>query len=379
MNKIKYIGYFDTNENSAENRNFTLSATNKMTYIISVLNKIGYNVEIISASETRNKRGCSGKTVKISEAETLKLFRTFRWGNKINKFISVYSMKIIMFFHLMMNIQRNDTVIVYHSLAYINTFKLLKKIKKFNLILEVEEIYADVVNSDKYRKKEYKYFKYADAYIFPTELLHDKINADNKPYTIIYGTYQVEPDRDCKFNDGKIHCVYAGIFDMKKSGSVVAVSEFLDENYQIHIIGFGTDKDKNILLKNIKESSRKSDCVITFDGLKTGEEYIKYIQSCDIGLSTQNSNAMYNNTSFPSKVLSYMANGLRVVSVKIQTLEASAINDYLYYYESDNPQKIAEAVKNVNLNDKYDSREIISELDIHFTQNIKILLEKFGD
>jgi hypothetical protein len=378
MKKIKYIGYYDIQENAAENRNYALSAANKMTYIISALAKIGYNVDIISASETRNNQGYPGKTIKIDDTTNLKLFKTFKLGNKLNKFISIISLKVFLILYLMINIKRNESVILYHSLAYLSIFKFLKKIKKFNLILEVEEVYADVINSDKYRKKEYDYFKYADAYIFPTELLNDKINTDNKPYTIIYGTYQVEPDRECKFNDGKIHCVYAGIFDPEK-GSIAAADTalYLNNNYHVHIIGFGNERDKNNLINKIEEISRSGKCTITYDGIKSGEDYIRFIQSCDIGFCTQNIDTMYNETSFPSKVLSYMSNGLRVVSVRIKALETSAVNDYLYYYENNTPEAIAETVKNISLNDGYDSRKLIKELDTKFTKDLNIMIRNF--
>jgi len=379
MKKIKYVGYYDIQGNAAENRNYALSATNKMTYIISALAKIGYNIDIISASETKNNQGYPGKTIKIDDTTNLKLFKTFKLGNKLNKFISIISLKVFLILHLMINIKRNESVILYHSLAYLSIFKFLKKIKKFNLILEVEEVYADVINSDKYRKKEYDYFKYADAYIFPTELLNDKINTDNKPYTIIYGTYQVEPDRDCKFNDGKIHCVYAGTFQPEKGGSSAAVdtAQYLNGDYHIHIIGAGSEKDERALLEHINEISNKTECTLTFDGLKSGDEYTKFIQSCDIGFSTQNPNGMYNDTSFPSKVLSYMANGLRVVSVRIKALETSAVNDYLYYYENNTPEAIAETVKNISLNDGYHSRKLIKELDTKFTKDLNIIIRNF--
>ena len=107
----------------------------------------------------------------------------------------------------------------------------------------------------------------------------------------------------------------------------------------------------------------------------SGEEYIKFIQSCDIGLSTQNPNAAFNETSFPSKVLSYMANGLRVVSIKIEVLKSSAVNELLYYYDINNPEAIANAIKGVDMSSLYDSRERIKELDKKFREEIKNLLE----
>ena len=70
---------------------------------------------------------------------------------------------------------------------------------------------------------------------------------------VIYGTYNVEKQIANKFDDGKIHCVYAGTFDPRKGGmSAVNAAKFLDEKYHIHILGFGTEKDKKLLIIKIK-------------------------------------------------------------------------------------------------------------------------------
>ena len=50
---------------------------------------------------------------------------------------------------------------------------------------------------------------------------------------------------------------------------------------------------------------------------------LKFIQKCQIGLCTQNIDAAFNTTSFPSKILSYMSNGLEVVGVNIAAIKNS--------------------------------------------------------
>lgn len=376
MDKIKYIAYYDSIENKNENRNYVLAATNKIDYIISALNNAGYEVEIVSASGTKNKHGYKGKTIDLDKRNHLKLFRTFRYGNKINRIISILSMKVFLLLYIITHTKKNESIIVYHSLGYASLLCLARKLKRFKLILEVEEIYADVNGREKDRKKEYRIFELADAFIFPTELLNDKLNNKGRPYTIIHGTYKTEPDRKCKFNDGKIHCIYAGTFDPRKGGVTAAASAaaHLDKNYHIHILGFGSEKEKKMLQEQIDELSKTCECTVTFDGLKSGEEYIRFLQSCDIGLSTQNPDAAFNGTSFPSKILSYMANGLRVVSIRIPAIESSAIGKYIYYYDNQTPEQIAKAIRRIDFEEKYDSRKVIDELDESFIRDIKNLL-----
>ncbi|MBO5480980.1 MAG: glycosyltransferase [Clostridia bacterium] len=180
-----------------------------------------------------------------------------------------------------------------------------------------------------------------------------------------------------KWNDGRIHCVYAGTFDPRKGGvaAAAAAAQFLNSNYHIHIIGFGSENDKKLLINTIEEVQKKSDCIVTYDGLFSGDEYIRFIQSCDIGLSTQNPEAQFNDTSFPSKVLSYLANGLRVISIRIKALETSAVNDLLYYYNKNDSKAIAQAIKSIDMSKSYDSRTKIEELDEQFKKDIKQMIE----
>ncbi len=377
MSTIKYIGYYDTLDNIIENRNYVLSATNKMTYICSALNRLGWNVEIVSASGTKNRRRCKGKCTKVSEQTKLRLFPSPGTGNKLKKVFKAIAERVSLFWYLLLHIKPKESVMVYHSLGYVNALWLLKKIKRFRLILEVEEIYSDVTNREKSRKAEMRLFEAADAYIFPTELLDEKLNPNKKPSVIIYGTYQVEKERSNCFKDNdKIHLLYAGTFDPRKGGAAAAaVAAELSDKYHVHIIGFGTEADTAALINQIKVVSRTTKATVTYDGLLRGEEYIRFVQSCDVGFSTQIPDAAFNETSFPSKVLSYLANGLRVVSVKIKALERSEISDLLFYYEENTPKAIADAVKEIDFSKPYDSRAVIRRLDEKFVENLYVLLK----
>lgn len=376
MKKIFYLGYYDIPENKKENRNIVLAATNKMSYIISTLDSLDYEVTVVSASATKNRQAYPARRMQLGVKSELLLFKTLPWGNKLRRIMSVLYSYFQVMRYLLTVPGEGDKVIVYHSVAYANIVRLAKKIKKFQLILEVEEIYADVYNSERVRKKEYNLFEKADAYIFPTELLNEKVNVKKKPYTIIYGTYQLEEDRKSRFEDGKIHCVYAGTFDPRKGGAVAAAAAagVLPSDYHIHVLGFGSEKDTNNLKEQIKKISEKSEAEVTYDGLLSGEEYIQFVQSCQIGFSTQMPGAAFNETSFPSKVLSYLANGLRVVSVRIKALEKSSIGDLLYFYDEQTPEAIAAAVRNIDFSQPYDSRKRIKELDKEFTEKIGEML-----
>ncbi len=371
---MKYIIFYDINND--EGRGYTLAATNKADYIMSVIERLGINVEIISASLTSSRGYIKGSETKLTENIKLIKLPAFKWGNKLQKVFALAWNFWGMFLYLLKNTKKDEEVIVYHSLANISSVKWAKKFKKFKLILEVEEIYNDVIKkSDRSRRKEIQFIKIADKYIFPTELLNEKFNTDNKPYTIIHGTYKVEKDRNVSFDDGKIHVLYAGTFDPRKGGGVAAAAaEHLSDKYCVHIIGFGSNNDKKLLLDKINMVNSVSNAKVSYDGLLSGEDYIKFLQKCHIGMSTQNPDADFNATSFPSKILSYMANGLRVVTVKIPAIETSDVGSCLYYYEKQEAQAIAKTIMNVDMNDGYDGRKKIAELDKKFAKDLKELL-----
>lgn len=375
MRKIYYLGSYS----NSKYRNCAPSAKSKMDYIIIALNNLHHSVNIISPSS-----GIRGSFKFLKKEDYLESYnkliipKTYVSQFKLLNVIKYIYTDLWMFLFILFNIKRDDKVIVYHSLGYYKLIAILKKIIGFKMILEVEEIYSDVIGNKKLRAKELAFFKLADSYIFPTELLDQYVNTEHKPSSIVYGTYKVEKERGHKFHekDGKIHLVYAGTFDPRKGGvsAAAAAGEYLDKNFHIHILGFGSEEEKKVLKKQIEEVNSKNGAIVTMDGLLSGEDYIKFLQSCDAGFSTQNPDADFNDTSFPSKVLSYLSNGLRVVSVRIKALEESKVGDFLYFYEGNDPKKIAETVESINFDEAYDSREFISQLDKEFIESLKKIL-----
>ena len=376
MKKVYYLGYYDTDENKEEKRNVTLAATNKMTYIVEALEKSGFEIEIVSPSTTSNATTYCGKVIPICNHSRVRLFRTTPWGNKFRRIVSVLSMRFQYQRYIIKNLTKNDTLIVYHSMEFINFIIKAKKKIGFKLVLEMEEIYSDISGIQKNKEREIELSSFADAFIFPSELLNEKINVSKKPYIITHGTYKIEPPITEKFNDGKIHIVYAGTFDPKKGGVFIAIesAKWLDENYHLHVLGAGTKKNEELVFNLINSVNRQTDCTVTFDGLLTGKNFCEFLQKCDIGLSTQNPNFIFNDTSFPSKVLTYLSNGLRVVSVRIPVLESSGVSDLLYYYEGEEPETLSNTIKSICLSDLYDSRETVESLNVKFINDVHRIL-----
>lgn len=374
---MKYVAFYDTPENKAEKRSYQLSAVNKIDYICSVLNRLGHHVEIISPSVTENRKGCKGKTVALSEGVSLKLFSCLGMGSLPKRILRRVLGRLRLLWELTANTRKGETVLVYHSASCAATVALARKLRGFRLILEVEEIYADVTGREQDRKWEYRLFETADAFLFPTVLLNDKINTGKKTYVLIHGTYQTEQPREEKlFHDGKIHCVYAGTLDPRKGSTMAAAAaEFLPAGYHIHILGFGTEAETRNMRELTEALSERCACGISFDGLLSGEDYIRFLQSCDIGLSPQDPDAAFNATSFPSKILSYMANGLQVVSIRIPAIEHSAVGSWLHFYDRQTPEEIAKAITSVDVCGSEDPRKLIAVFHQTFEEEMAELLD----
>lgn len=370
---MKYLCFYDTDVNR---RKIKMASVNKINYICSALNRIGIDVEIISCSTTAPNAYPACKE-KINDHTSVRYFRTTKEARgKIAKLLQIFRRNAALFFYLMFNTKKGETIAVYHSLMNMRCVFLAKKIKGFSILLEAEEIYNDVFQRSKAsRKKELKYLDSAEKYIFPSTVLAKRINTQNKPQAIVYGAYEYDKSEPVKHGKGKIRVAYTGSFDPNKGGlkSALEAAKYLDEHYCLCILGTDTPQRIKELEDYIENHSQKDCCEIIYNGVKRGKDYTDYLCGCDIGLSTQNPDAAFNNTSFPSKVISYLSCDLRVVTYPIEVLTDSELKDSLYFYTENTPNAIAETIKAIDLDLPYDGRSLIKSLDKSFTQQLKAL------
>ena len=375
---IYYLGYYNCDQISAENRKAAPPAMNKMNYVIGALTEIVKDQAMrICPSETGTHAYVKGSVTRLNERFFLKTFDSIGSAHKPIRGLGHWLTKYQLLRYLLRHIRKDDTLIVYHSLGLMDIVRKVKQASGCRLILEVEELYADVREDAALKKKEIDFLQIADRYIMITELLNQEVNLSGKPYLISHGTYQTVPRYGGKFDDGKIHVVYAGSFNPVKGGALTAIgaAEYLDENHVLHILGKGSEEATAAVRRKIDETAARSRCRIIFDGFKTGREFDSFIQSCHIGLSTQQPDGKYNASSFPSKILMYMSNGLPVVSVKIPAVATSGVADYMEYYTVPTSADIAEAVKRISSRDARDPAGRLEELHNAFVRDLKALLE----
>ncbi len=373
MSRIKFFTYHGCLD-SKKRRNNSPAADTKTDYIVSVFNRLGYGVDVISRAPSSESYFIPAY-VEVKGDNTYRYFASLGRTKSLLRLFNRWLMDFQFFFWCLFNIKKGEQIIVYHSLGYDSLFLKLKKLKSVKIVGDIEEIYQDVSKqSNKRCRNEYKFIGICDKYIFPTQLLDKKVNNEQRPSLIIHGIYATEKIVEKKFSDGKIHVVYGGTLDPNKAGAAAAAgaAAFLPSNYHVHICGFGDPTEIKAIVADVQA---KTEALVTFEGELKGDTYKHFIQKCHIGLCTQNPMAAFNSTSFPSKVLVYLSNGLKVVSIRIPVIVQSAVADKLFFYNEQTPEKIAEAIIQAS-KEEQNGNELLNSLDMKFGDELSKLIKE---
>lgn len=377
--KIKYVGFYDI-EGSNNGRTSSLAAIKKMDYVINVLTRLDYKVEIISPSWINDSK-CSNKfkttNVQINNNTNIIYCPSWVSKNKFTKLIKVIFSLLWLFFYLLTNTKKNEKILVYHSQLLAYPIMLSKFIKKFEVILEIEEIYGLVWKEKKQLiKMENKLINVADKYILVSEELEKFLKLKNKESVILYGAYnQVNINERKKPDNEAINLVYAGSIDEVKGGAFksLEIIEKINGNYLLHILGGGSDNKINVLKRRIREiNKKKGKEVCKYVGVLHGNEFREYLKICDIALNPQNSGD-YMQTAFPSKIISYLSHELIVISTPIKSILNSRVKNNIIFTKSDEAMDFIQSIESVGDLEKY-SKKIIRELDEKFKKEMHQLL-----
>lgn len=378
---IYYISYY-VDPKGASSRIHSAAATGKVDYVARTLDKLGESVEIISLAVAAGASKSAGEHYTLSYGINYKSFFSLGRGGKLKKYLNYLWIAWQLFFYLHKSVKKGDIIIVYHSpttrwlsrllCKYRSKCKHVGFLRKVHVVLEVEEVYADVLGGN--RDKEIRGLYGADGYIFPTKLLANELSISNAPFLICHGDYRVNTQENniSRFTDGKIHCVYAGTLQKGKGAFIAAdAAQYLTEDYHVHILGYGSEEDVAAIKSHVKVIQKNSKADISYDGFLTGEEFSCFLMSCSIGLVTQNINASYNKTSFPSKTLVYLAHGLVVVSADFDAIKNSEVGEAIVLYSHQSPKAVAEAIQSIDTKDKFDGIALLQRMDVNFQSDMK--------
>jgi hypothetical protein len=374
---------FGIDDNTKDKLTYFPSSFPKIRYVSETIKKLGYKVNIVSSCSIKKKGIFLGRSFAIDDLEVHRYFTSFKTAIGLINKISILFTFAQLIHYCLFCVKKNEPILIYHSLYYLRPLKIVHKLKKCKFILEVEEIYSCFSNKTKrYYQSEIAFINTASAYLLVNDLIDEKINRKNKPAIISYGNYSIPNVISAQLcNRSHINIVYAGVIENIRKAAFIAVDSmrFLDDNYRLHILGFGNDKDIAALKERLNEINAVcGDVRVIFHGYKSGDTYYSFLQSCDIALSCHTYKRDMPESSdyqFPSKIITYLANGLRVVSSKIRCVEKSKIGNIIYFYDDDSAKEIAKTILSINISENYDSRKLVKELDDYFSQEMKKLLE----
>lgn len=84
---------------------------------------------------------------------------------------------------------KDDIILVYHSMFYDRPVTILKKLFMKNFVLEIEDVYSELSDENKYLKqRERRFFELPQAYLCVNDLIAEKLE-NNKKKIISYGRY----------------------------------------------------------------------------------------------------------------------------------------------------------------------------------------------
>lgn len=320
------------------------SESSKIEYLTQALKASGYCIHMLSTRSTHVKRKLvKPRTITIDQGERHRYVFSFAGGRLVNKLNAVFNLLQILCY-VLFSVRQNEPVLLYHQYYYYAVFTFLKRVKHFELILEIEEL--QYVLMHRREREELEFIHRADKYILIQSLLLQKVDVGNKPYLILYGDYRVPETEHKAFENDYINIVYAGVIESRSKGAFLAckAAEHLDSNFRVHILGFGNDAEIEHLRCLIDHINRCfGEKRVVYHGKKTGEDLSEFLNSCQIGLSCHyysRADKGAEQYAFHSKIVRYLAHNLWVVSPRIACVTGSPFADFCACYSQNTPEKI---------------------------------------
>jgi hypothetical protein len=368
---LHYIGTYTTYPDK-RNYNFAPSGVSKMDYIISALSSTNneFCIYVPHISRIKELKYYPASSEEYNGVKVL-YERTFGIPNFFFKISAV----IFSYYNLIkyiLKLGKDDIVILYHSESFSKIIRFLRKIKKFKLIIEVEEIYSAVYNKSlKEINREIKSLSNADGFIYVNEIMND-IFSFNKPYAIAYGDYRIKRELIKKKNtSNRVKLIYAGIISSQGSDvySAINVVEHLPENYYLEIAGYGSKENIDTLLDTIKDNKK-----VKYVNNLWGQEYEDFLFDSNFGFAIRDI-TISQYYSFPSKVMIYLSHGIIPICTPLKCITESRVAKSVIFVESNNPEDIAKQILDTDRLKYMDINKNLSELDDEFKAKFNQLIK----
>lgn len=318
----------------------------KMRYVADKIQESGYKLIIVSVADKDTKGFYCSKTFEHN-GKTIIYTGGIGKKSRFKSFFRTLIKQMTVLKYILFNTKKEDLIVLYHSVPYTNVVSRLVGWLNRRFVLEVEEIYGyNAVEDKPWVNDEIRRIKKFKKFTCVNDGIPQVLGLDAKDYVVIYGA-GIFPTRTAeRYDDGKIHVVYSGTIEGQKMGAMTAVesARFLTSNYKMHISGFGNNNSVETLQKRISEINEElGEERIKYEGFLSEEDMHKLMFSCHIGLSPNVLRANFANSTFPSKVVTYMCHDLAVVISYATAYDYPISNGWVFYREQ-KPEIIAKAV-----------------------------------
>lgn len=377
---IYYLGYYKSEFINDVKESGSNASSFKMGYVVRLLKSLDESITVVSWCPSDKNGYTRLREIRIDEKQKEVYLPPLRF-KKVPMRITAWFRDRALVKFLQKTLKKEDTLIVYHAPSISDAVIKAKNKIGFNLVLEIEEIYwvdKKVANPEKVRKTEEKIINVADSYIIVNDLIYDKYINNGKPYMVLYGVY----DNNClaeepKKNNLQTQLLFAGSIDRVRGVQLATeVARCLTDDYRLNICGAGNIRDKEELLKTIKDyKEAQRGCEIVYHGELSENQLNSLALSCDIGLVLQDVNNPFEAVSFPSKITFYLQHKLSVVSTKMSSVVNSKLANCVELVDYD-AKKIAEKiVEMASSNRKNTQVNVLDNLDRLARQSLKALLK----
>ena len=375
--KVHYVCFYSDPE--IEDR-ITLypSVISKIDYIVGTVKTTGREVHVVSVAPAA--KGCfRGYQKQIDKLESHTYLPSVVHENRILSKLCFVLNQLMILIYLLCSVKKEDTVLVYHSLYNRLWLNLYSRLGRRDVILQIEDVFSELTPENKrFQKMEWNLLRRMNKCICVNDVVYESLQCVPKKI-VSYGSYLLPCRYEIPRHD-TTRLVYAGVIEQERKAAFLAIEAmaFLPEAYELRVLGFGSEEDISAMEALIgKINTQLGRQAVSYHGRLSGEAYWQFLQSCDLALSThaytEESLSSANHT-FPSKVLTYLANGLCVVAQKLDVLASSSVSDFFTFYENPNPEEIARAIMAAPVQSGEAPRKAIEDLNTSFIQQMEELL-----
>ena len=368
--RILYVCFYNDLNGIQKERILSSAGQDKTEYLIELMVASSLKVDVVSFAYSNSPTEVKDEDV-LNDGFKVHYFASKFSKNRIINHLRLIKFKIRALFYLLRNIKENDVVLVYHSLFYMKLINTLKRIKRnTRFLIQAEEIYSIVwYKNKKSIKKEIAYLKRFKNIIVSNDSLAEKLSFPSDAALVLPGNYNYRGKIN-DFKKDKIDVVYSGntdpsIYDLY---STIEAFDLLPQNYRLHILCSGSDEEMRAL------ESLSSDRVLIYKELH-GSLYSSFLSKCDIGICPRRPND-FNQSSFPSKILTYLRHGLRVVSSNFFTSE-NELKKYITIYQHNSPTEIANAILSAQTTGMDNAKDYIIAKNKEFSKKLVDFIGEF--